>query len=78
MGIGFDEARMWVLLFVAVLGLGLTALMLTALHQIAKRPTIDPVTRAVWVLIVLVAPGLGAIAWFWAGPKEIGHPSRPK
>jgi hypothetical protein len=77
MRIGPDDIPMGAL-WVGVLGLALTALMITALVQIAKHPAIDPTARAVWILIVLVAPVLGAVAWFWAGPKEIGHPSRPK
>ena len=68
---------MWALL-VGVLGLALTALMITALMQIAKHPAIDPTARAVWILIVVIAPVLGAIAWFLIGQKEIGHRSRPK
>lgn len=77
MRLGFDGVPMWPLL-VGVVGLALTALIITALVQIAKHPTIDPTARAVWILIVLVAPALGAIAWFWVGRKEIGHLSPPK
>lgn len=77
MRLGFDEVPMWPLV-VGVLGLALTALMITALMQIAKHPGIDPTARAVWILIVVIAPVLGAITWFWIGPKEIGRQSRPK
>ena len=60
---------MWPLL-VGVLGLAWTALMTTALMQIAKHPTIDPTAPAVWIPIVLVALVLGAIVWFWVGQKK--------
>ncbi|WP_374100564.1 PLDc N-terminal domain-containing protein [Pseudarthrobacter sp. PvP004] len=56
----------------------MTALILRALVQIAQRPAFDPMTRAIWIFIVLVAPVLGAIAWFWLGPKEIEPTSRSR
>ncbi|WP_043469771.1 PLDc N-terminal domain-containing protein [Arthrobacter sp. Rue61a] len=76
MRIGYDAGPLWVVLFMGAVGLAITALMVKALVQIAQRPAFDSMTRALWILIVLVAPVLGAIAWFWIGPKEIEPTSR--
>lgn len=46
------------------------ALVVTALVQVARAPRLEPVVRAVWVLIILVAPVLGAVAWFAIGQKS--------
>lgn len=74
---GFDSVPFWGLLMMGVVGLALTALMIAALVQIAQRPGMDSTTRAMWILIVLVAPVLGAIAWFWIRPKGLGSSSPP-
>ncbi|MFJ6537074.1 PLD nuclease N-terminal domain-containing protein [Paenarthrobacter sp. NPDC091711] len=78
MRIGDDAGPFWAVLLMGAAGLAMTALMLKALVQIAQRPAFDPMTRAIWILIVLVAPVLGAIAWFWIGPKEIEPSSRAR
>jgi hypothetical protein len=51
-------------------GVALAVLWAVALLQIS-RATLSDTARALWVLIVLVAPFLGAIAWF-----AIGRPPR--
>lgn len=78
MRIDYDAGPFWVVPLMGVVGLAMTALMVKAFVQIAQRPAFDPMTRAVWILIVLVAPVLGAIAWFWIGPKEIEPTSRSR
>lgn len=47
------------------------ALVVAALVQVAQAPGLEPVVRAVWVLIILVAPVLGAVAWFAIGQKSV-------
>ncbi|MBP2267429.1 drug/metabolite transporter (DMT)-like permease [Pseudarthrobacter sp. PvP004] len=78
MRIGDDAGQFWDVLLMGAVGLAMTALILRALVQIAQRPAFDPMTRAIWIFIVLVAPVLGAIAWFWLGPKEIEPTSRSR
>ncbi len=43
---------------------------ITALIQIAKEKMLDPTARALWILIVLFFPILGAILWFIIGSKS--------
>lgn len=47
----------------------IAVLWIFALMQVAKAE-IDPTAKAVWVLIILVAPVIGAIAWFAIGSKS--------
>lgn len=62
----------WHILFI-VLWLGVGGLAVTlwavALLQIA-RSYLDATAKAVWVLIVVVAPILGALAWFLVGAQQ--------
>ena len=51
-----------VLLFAAILGM-----IYVAISQIARSSHLSDSARALWVLIVLVAPVIGAIAWFSIG-----------
>ncbi|TFB49476.1 PLD nuclease N-terminal domain-containing protein [Cryobacterium tagatosivorans] len=44
------------------------ALIIVALVQVARAP-MEPAGRAIWVLIIVVAPVLGSIAWFAIGHK---------
>ena len=44
-----------------------------ALVQVAKTTTLDPTAKALWVLIVLVFPVLGAIVWFAIGAKSASN-----
>jgi hypothetical protein len=46
------------------------ALVITAFVQIAKTDTLDNTGRAVWILIVIIAPILGAAIWFWIGTRS--------
>jgi Phospholipase_D-nuclease N-terminal len=55
----------WGVTLVAV-GVALLTLWGVALLQIA-RATMEDTARAVWVLIVVLAPVIGAIAWFAIG-----------
>jgi hypothetical protein len=48
---------------------GAVALWAFALLQIS-RSSLDTTAKAVWVLIVVVAPFLGALAWFFVGAQQ--------
>lgn len=61
----------WHLLIV----LGCLALWIVALLQITKS-YLDSTAKAIWVLIVVVAPFLGALAWFFIGAQQA--PPLPK
>ncbi|MCU1560483.1 PLDc N-terminal domain-containing protein [Mycetocola sp.] len=59
----------FVVLLVAAGGVALWAI---APLQISN-PMLDTMTKATWVLLVVVAPILGALAWFFVGaPRR--HP----
>lgn len=47
----------------------IVGLVIVALLQIAKTDTLDNTGRAVWILIVIIAPVLGAAIWFWIGTR---------
>jgi hypothetical protein len=46
------------------------ALLIVALLQIRRAPALTPTTRAIWVLVVLVGPVIGPLAWFVVGRKS--------
>ena len=48
---------------------GTIALWIVALLQITKS-YLDSTAKAIWVLIVVVAPFLGALAWFFIGAQQ--------
>ena len=48
---------------------GAAVLWIIALLQIAKS-LLDSTAKAIWVLIVVVAPFLGALAWFFIGAQQ--------
>ncbi|GAB3045524.1 hypothetical protein GCM10027052_30120 [Parafrigoribacterium mesophilum] len=47
----------------------IVGLVIVALLQIAKTDTLDNTGRAVWILIVIIAPVFGAAIWFWIGTR---------
>ena len=57
-----------IVFWLAVVG-GTVALWVVALLQIAKS-YLDATAKAIWVLIVVVAPFLGAFAWFFIGAGQ--------
>ena len=60
----------WVVLVVgALIALGLAALVIGALVSL-YRAEADGTTKAVWVLIVVMAPLLGAALWFVIGRSQ--------
>lgn len=64
--------NVWHLVFIVFwLGLagGAIALWVVAFLQIAKS-CLDATANAVWVLIVVIAPILGALAWFFVGAQQ--------
>lgn len=56
-----------------ILVLGLVAVWVIALTQISKAG-LDPTAKAVWVLIVVVAPFLGSILWWLIGEPSATPP----
>jgi hypothetical protein len=65
MGSSFSLWNIVVLLVAA----GAVALWGFALLQIS-RSLLDTTAKAIWVLIVVVAPFLGALAWFFIGAQQ--------
>jgi hypothetical protein len=55
---------------------GIIALVIIAFVQIAKTDTLDATGRAVWILIVIISPILGAAIWFWIGTRSPSFRSR--
>ena len=57
------------------LAAGVIILWVIALLQISKS-YLDATAKAIWVLIVVIAPFLGALAWFFIGSSQA--PPLPK
>ena len=58
-------------LLVGIIALAVVAaFVIVALAQIARATRLDEGARALWVLIVIAAPVLGALAWFWIGSQQ--------
>jgi hypothetical protein len=71
-----DMVRLFILLF--AVGIVLTVLALISCLS-AERHRIRTAPRLVWVLLIVVFPLVGAVAWFFAGrPKDrpAGRPVR--
>ncbi len=46
-----------------------------ALTGILQAQQLDPLQRVIWVAVIVLAPILGSIAWFWLGrprPLRVG------
>ena len=60
--------EMWTLLLVGAIAAILAAvsvvIVITALVEILRSESLDNSSKALWILIVVVAPLLGAIIWF--------------
>jgi hypothetical protein len=63
-----DLFSSWHIVFLLVAA-GAVALWALALLQIS-RSMLDTTAKAIWVLIVVVAPFLGALAWFFIGVQQ--------
>ena len=63
-----DGFAMWNAIVVVAL-LAVIALVVTTIVQIRRASHLDDTARAVWVLVVVVAPLLGAAAWYVVGAK---------
>ena len=62
----------WFAIFIsvaAIAGAVILVLVIVALVQVARQPKLDPIVRTLWVLIIVVAPILGAIVWFAIGQR---------
>jgi len=57
------------LMVAAVAGAVILVLVILALVQVARQPKVDPIVRALWILIIVVAPIVGAIVWFAISQK---------
>ncbi len=53
-----------VLIVVLLLALAAVVLFVMALLGVARDRHLEPVAKAVWVVVLMVAPVLGPIAWF--------------
>lgn len=54
---------------ILAVGLGGVVLWISALANLAKYPHGNAVSVTLWVLIVLVAPIIGAVMWFAVGQR---------
>ena len=62
----------WFAIFIlvaAVAGAVILVLVIVALVQVSRQPKLDPIVRALWVLIIVIAPILGAIVWLAIGQR---------
>lgn len=66
----FDFGPTILSLVLFFVGAAAIALFFAALISIARAPEIDGTQRALWILIVIVAPFLGAIVWFAIGRRR--------
>ncbi len=57
------------LMVAAIAGAVILVLVIVALVQVARQPKVDPIVRALWILIIVVAPIVGTIVWFAMGQK---------
>jgi uncharacterized integral membrane protein len=57
------------LLVAAIAGAVILVLVIVALVQVARQPKMDPIVRALWILIIVVAPIVGSIVWFAIGQR---------
>jgi len=55
------------LLFIVVLGILSFVLFLWALIDAIQNPALDPTSRIVWILVILLTNGLGAILYLLIG-----------
>ncbi|WP_250445241.1 PLD nuclease N-terminal domain-containing protein [Actinotalea sp. C106] len=63
---------MEILVLFLLLGLAAVVLFVMALMGVARARHLEPVAKAIWVVVIVIAPLLGPIAWFIAG----AHPPR--
>ena len=61
-----------VLILFVLLGLASVVLFVAALVGVARARHLESVAKAIWVVVIVIAPLLGPIAWFIAG----AHPPR--
>ncbi|WP_111719519.1 PLDc N-terminal domain-containing protein [Homoserinimonas sp. OAct 916] len=57
------------MLFIVLLFAAILVMIYVAISQIARASHLSDSARALWVLIVLIAPVIGAIAWFSIGSQ---------
>lgn len=56
-------AATW-MLWASVIMLLLVALAIAAVVSVARHPRLESTAKAVWIVLVVLAPVLGPIAWF--------------
>ncbi len=57
----------WITILLSLASLGAIALMIFALRGILLSPDLSDTNRLLWMLLVLLAPLLGALLWYLVG-----------
>ncbi len=74
---GRIEARMdWLTIALSLALLGGIVLLVFALRDIITTPTLNDMSRLLWIVIVLAAPILGTLIWFLVGRNRVGSLDR--
>ncbi|BDI24075.1 PLDc N-terminal domain-containing protein [Herbiconiux sp. L3-i23] len=68
----FSNLAGWHLLIILAV-LALAAVWVLAFVSIARADGISGAERAIWVLVVLIVPVVGAVLWFAIGRPRLGR-----
>jgi Phospholipase_D-nuclease N-terminal len=71
-----DAVIDWVSVALMIVALGWIVLIVLALRQIFTSPGLSDTNRLLWVLIVLLAPVVGTLVWFFVGRNRTGSLGR--
>ncbi|PPG36479.1 MULTISPECIES: PLD nuclease N-terminal domain-containing protein [unclassified Rathayibacter] len=61
-----DMSALLTSILVALIGAAYVAIAILALVQILRSPN-ELILKAMWVAVVIIAPFLGSVAWFFLG-----------
>ncbi|WP_167047609.1 PLDc N-terminal domain-containing protein [Salinibacterium sp. ZJ454] len=56
----------------APIAAGYVAAIVYAVAQIIRTKTLSQLEMAIWVTAVILAPAVGALVWYFAGPHPLG------
>lgn len=70
LGFNLGLGEFFILAFFALLAIAGVVLFIAALVSVVKNPDLEPTPKALWVLICLLVPFLGAVIWFLFGRKQ--------
>lgn len=70
-GRAMDMSALLTSILVALIGAAYVAIAILALVQILRSPN-ELILKAMWVAVVIIAPFLGSVAWFFLG-RNHGH-----